>query len=512
MLHETHYARNGGASLAYQVFGNGQIDIVLGLGWLSHLDALWEEPRYAGFLSAFGEFARVIAYDARGTGLSDAVPLSEPVSLADRAADLGAVLDAAGARQPALIAIGASALTFAHFATRRPDRVRALVTINSAAMVPDRGRGAGSGSVAVELETIAPGAAHEPAFASWWSTYVRRCSSPGLVRALANANSAIDVRPDLGDISVPTLVLHRTGDRAVSVEHGRSLAAAIPGALFREIPGDDHLPYVGDYVSIVGEVEEFLTGQRRTRELDNVLRTVLVIDVVDTAETSIRLGDRRWAEVWTRFEALVSSEIQRHRGHQMPWTLTGAVGSFRDPVPAMQCALSILNGSQPLGLASRFGLHTGEMLDARAAVAGVTVHLASRVASLAAAGEVLITDSVFAMAYGGNLTIEPAGEFPIPGQPGAWLLHRVGRVDGSTPNAGMRTIERRPSNVLSRREREIAALLALGLSNRQIADELVISIATVERHVANMLTKLGYRSRTQIAAWAVDHGLTAPSA
>ena len=240
--------------------------------------------------------------------------------------------------------------------------------------------------------------------------------------------------------------------------------------------------------------------------------TILVVDVADAAETSIRLGDRRWADLWARFDALISSEVQRRHGRLLARTLTGAVAQFRDPVPAMQCALSILNGSQPLRLASRFGLHTGEMLDAPAAVGGVTVHLASRVAGLAAAGEVLITDSVFAMAYGGNLTIEPAGEFPIPGQPGAWLLHRVGRVDGSTPNAGMRTIERRPSNVLSRREREIAGLLALGLSNRQIADELVISIATVERHVANMLTKLGYRSRTQIAAWAVDHGLIAPSA
>ena len=273
------------------------------------------------------------------------------------------------------------------------------------------------------------------------------------------------------------------------------------------MPGKDHLPYVGDSASLVGEVEEFLTGQRRTQELDNVLTTVLVVDVVDTAEMSIRLGDRRWAEVWNRFEALVTSETQRHQGRQLASTLTGSVGAFRDPVPAMQCALSILNGSQSLGLAPRFGLHTGEVIDGAAAVAGVTVHLASRVAQLAGAGEVLISDSVFAMAYGGNLTIEPAGEFPFPGQPGAWQLHRVGRVDGSTPTAGMRTIERRPSNALSRREREIAALLALGLSNRQIADELVISIATVERHVANMLTKLGYRSRTQIAAWAVDHGL-----
>ena len=505
MLRETRYARNGAVSIAFQTVGAGPLDIVLGLGWRSNLDALWEEPRYARLVNSLAAFGRVVIYDARGTGLSDAIPLSEAISLDDRAEDLRCVIEAAGVADPALVAIGASGLPFIRFAATHPERVRALVLVGCAALGDVRGAAAQTGPATLDLATIAPGAVHDPSFATWWAAYLRRSASPSATAALVGMNDAADVRGDLPTIRTKTMVLHRLGDRAVPIDHGRALAAAIPGAVMREFPGDDHLPFLGDQESIVAEIELFLTGARRTPDLDKVLATLVVIEAVDSAETALMLGDRRWAELWARFRAVLGDELQRHGGRRVFGTIDGIVASFDDPVRAVRFAQRTVAGAQPLGLSARAGLHSGELV-VNPGVAGVAVHLAARVASLAGPGETLISDTVTGLASGSELTFEPAGEHSIPGQPGEWRLYRIAR-EGDMPLAPNRTRAERPTTSLSRREREIAALLALGLANRQIADELVISVATVERHVANMLSKLGYRSRTQIAAWAVDHGL-----
>jgi pimeloyl-ACP methyl ester carboxylesterase/class 3 adenylate cyclase len=511
MLRETRYARNGAYGIAYQVFGDGPIDIVLGLGWISNLDAIWEEPQFASFMSSFAGYARVVAYDARGVGLSDAIPLGEPVSLDDRVGDLRAVMDAAGTQQAALVAMGLSGPIFARFAVRSPERVRALVLISSASHGSARATTAENGSVVVDLDTVAPSAAREPSFVAWWSAYQRRSASPGSAQMMARLNADIDVRAELSQVQAPTLIVHRTGDRAVPIVHAREVTASIPGAVLFEAPGADHLPFIGDQVAITGEIEQFLTGRRRTPDLDQVLATIAAIEVVDIAETALTLGDRRWAEIWTRVRAMLKEEIELHHGRRAFSTLNGVVASFADPERAAHFALKAVRSAQPLGITARAGLHSGELVVVNAGVAGVAIHLALRVASLAAPGEVLISDTARGLAAGADLTFEPGGEHPIPGHPGEWRVYRVGHATGDAPTSILRTRGERPAVALSRREREIASLLALGLSNRQIGDELVISTATVERHVANMLAKLGYRSRTQIAAWVVDQGLLSPA-
>jgi pimeloyl-ACP methyl ester carboxylesterase/class 3 adenylate cyclase len=507
MLRETRYARNGAYSIAYQVFGDGPMDIVFGLGWISNLDAIWEEPQFASFVSSFARYARVVAYDARGVGLSDAIPLGEAVSLDDRVGDLRAVMDSAGVEQAALVAMGLSGPIFARFAVQSPERVRALVLISSASHGSARATSVDTGSVIVDLNTVAPSAAKEPSFVAWWSAYQRRSASPGSAQMIARLNADIDVRAELPQVQAPTLIVHRTGDRAVPIDHARGVAASIPGAVMRELPGIDHLPFIGDHAAVAGEVEQFLTGARRAPDLDQVLATIAAIEVVDIAETALTLGDRRWAEIWTRVRAILKEEIELHQGRRRFTTLNGVVASFDDPAAAAHFALKALRSAQPLGVTARAGLHSGELGIANEVVAGVAIHLALRVASLAGPGEVLISDTARGLAGGADLTFEPAGEHPIPGHPGEWRVYRVVHAASDAPATAPRSRGERPSVALSRREREIASLLALGLSNRQIADELVISTATVERHVANMLAKLGYRSRTQIAAWVVDHGL-----
>jgi pimeloyl-ACP methyl ester carboxylesterase/DNA-binding CsgD family transcriptional regulator len=509
-LRETRYARSGRASIAFQTFGEGELEIVLGLGWLSNLDAAWEEPRFARFLSMLGAFARVVAYDARGTGLSDSVPLSERVGLTDRVHDLRAVIDAARVTKPALVGFGASGLAFMHFAATERDRIRALVVINGGGTGLARRVSDDTGAILLDLATVAPSAAHEPAFAAWWDAFVRRCASPGSVRGLAGLNAGIDVRPGLTAIQAPTLVLHRVGDRAVPVAHGRELAALIPGATFRELPGDDHLPYIGDTEALVGEIELFLTGSRRRREPDTELATVLVVDVTDGAEVATALGERQWADRWAQVEASILKEIESCGGRRSARTPTGAIAEFGAPDKALQCALRLTRGIQAYHLTARMGLHAGELPSGTARHTSVVTQLALRAARLARPGAVLATEAVAGLTRGGDVALDLVGDHPMPGHPGGLRLYRAQHAGDVGSSSATDAVDVRSLTTLSRREREIAALITLGLSNRQIGEELGISVGTVERHVANMLGKLGYRSRTQIARWAADHALVSP--
>jgi pimeloyl-ACP methyl ester carboxylesterase/DNA-binding CsgD family transcriptional regulator/class 3 adenylate cyclase len=507
MLRETRYARSGEASLAYQTFGDGPVEIVLGIGWLSNLDAIWEEPRYRRYLAALGSFARVIAFDARGTGLSDAIPLTERLTIDERAADVLAVVEAAGAFRPALVGYGVSGVVFAHAAAKYPEAIGSLVLINSASTGLTQGTAPDDGGAPIDVLSVAPGSAGYPSFAAWWAQYLRRSASPGSTQALAQMNAALDARPVLPHVTVPTLVLHRAGNRRVPIAEGRALAAAIPGAVLRELPGDDHLPFLGDSDALVGEIEQFLTGSRRTRDLELRLGSVLVVEVTDGAERALALGEEGWADLWARFEAELNVKFESHGGQRIASLPTGAMASFPVPLSAVNAALSLVESVRALGLSARAAVHAGELPTGRPRVSGAVAQMATQASRLASAGEVLVTDSIAALAVGADVRFEPAGNLPIPGYPGGWQLHRVSR--SGRMGAGPRStgIDGHSLAVLSRREREIAALIALGLANRQIADELSISVATVERHVANMLGKLGYRSRTQVAAWAVEHGL-----
>jgi DNA-binding CsgD family transcriptional regulator len=320
-------------------------------------------------------------------------------------------------------------------------------------------------------------------------------------------NAALDARPMLPRIAVPTLVLHRTGNQRVPVAEGRALAAAIPGAELRELPGDDHLPFLGDSDALAGEIEQFLTGSRRSRDIELRLGSILVAEVIDGAERALALGERRWADLWARFEADADETIESNGGQRIASLPTGAVASFPIPLSAVHAALSLVEGAHPLGLSARAAVHAGELAAGRPRASGAVAQMATQASRHAGPGEVLVTDTIVAFAAAANVRFEPAGNLPIPGYPGGWQLHRVSRPGQAAAAPPSISGNSRSLAVLSRREREIAALIALGLANRQIADELAISVATVERHVANMLGKLGYRSRTQVAAWALEQGL-----
>ena len=507
----------------------GDVDLVLSMGWISHLDDLWEEPRLARFVTRLASFARVILYDKRGTGLSDPVSPAELPTLDQRMDDVRAVMDAAGSERAALFGVSEGGPICTLFAATYPRRTVALIIFGGYA----RRQWAGDypsaptptehqefferierewGGV-VDLSTLLPSVADDEEFRAWWAAYLRRGASPRAAVALARMNAQIDIRQILPAVRVPTLVLHRAGDMTVPVENGRYLAERIADARYVELAGADHLPFAGDQDAVLDEVEFFLTGIRPAPEPDRVLATVLVTEIVGAAEIAAHLGDLRWSEVRAAHRALVHEELRRFRGREVSLMLEGSLATFDAPAPAIRCAEAIVAGARRLGLSARAGLHTGEVQVLGDDVAGVAVHLAARVAAHGAAGEVLFSNTVRDLIAGEGIELEPVGNRVFPGLPGEWRLFRVARVGGlavaapGLPGPAEAVTGSRSPASLSRREREIAGRLALGLSNRQIADELSISVATVERHVANILAKLDFRSRAQVAAWAVEQGL-----
>jgi pimeloyl-ACP methyl ester carboxylesterase/DNA-binding CsgD family transcriptional regulator/class 3 adenylate cyclase len=528
MALETRYAQNGDVNIAYQIVGSGPRDLIFVMGWISHLDMFWEEPRFARFLRRLASFSRVILIDKRGTGLSDRVPLEELPTLRDWMDDVRAVMDDAGSAQAVLLGISASGPMSAHFAATYPERTSKLIIYGGYAKrtwspdypwapspeerqefaeLVDREWGG-----AVDLAKLAPSAAEDESFRAWWASWLRHSASPGTALALARMNSQVDIRHILPEIRVPTLVIHRTGDLVCSVEGGRYLAEHIAGARMVELPGVDHLPFVGDQDAILDEIELFLTGERAAQLPDRLLTTLVVIELAGGAETALRLGDHQWGETRAAFHELVRHEFAFHQGQRLSATFDGSLATFDGPTRAMRFAMAVVAGARRLGISARAGLHTGEVALVGDDVAGVAVFLAVRIAALAEAGEILVSNTVRDLVADSGLALNAVGDQVFPNLPGSWRLYRlsVGAQDDSTL-AVCRSVSEsdmpRPLAILSSRERELAKLLALGLSNRQIADELVISVATVERHVANILTKLGYRSRAQVAAWAVEQGL-----
>ena len=528
MRPETKYAKSGDVSIAYQVVGDGPLDLIFVMGWVSHLDWFWEEPRFARFLRRLASFSRLILFDKRGTGLSDrAVGLP---TLEERMDDVRAVMDAVGSERAALLGISEGGPLCALFAATYPARTAAVVLLASFArqlVAPDYPWGDtlegrlrliehverewGSD---VRLSARAPSLIQDERFRDWWATYLRMSASPGAAGALIRMNIAIDVRPVLPTIRVPTLVVHRTGDRSFPVGAGRYLADHIPGARFVELPGDDHLPFVGDQDAVLDAVEQFLTGARSATPADRVLATVLLTEIVAATETAARLGARRWAGLLDAYQALVRQELTRWRGAEVRTTGVGFLATFDGPARAIRCAVAIGEATQPLGIDVRSGLHAGEVEVLAAEVVGVAVDIAGRVMARAGAGDVLVSSTVKDLVAGSGIGFEEVGTRLLTAPGEGWRLFRVGggpTVPDRVPFAvADDAATGRPAVPLSRREREVAALLARGLANRQIADELTISVATVERHVANLFNKLGYRSRVQVAAWVIEQGLPRP--
>jgi class 3 adenylate cyclase len=431
------YARSGDVSIAYQVVGEGPRDLVLVPGFVSHLEHDWEHPGYGRFLARLASFSRLIRFDKRGTGLSD-----RPGGLPDletRMDDVRAVMDAVGSERAALFGFSEGGPMSILFAATYPRRTAALVVYGTYAkrMNPDDDypwapTRENRQSTAREIEamwgeesdlgTMAPNA--DESLRRWWAAHARLSASPGAARDLILMNAQIDVRVALPSIDVPTLVLHRSGDRDALVEEGRYIASRIPGARLVELGGEDHVPAI-DPDQIVDEVEEFLTGVRRGPDSERVLATVLFTDLVGSTELAARAGDRRWRELLDAHDRAVARELDRFRGRQVDSAGDGVFALFDGPARAIRCGCAIRDSVRLLGLELRAGLHTGEVELAGEHVRGIAVHTGARVAAAAGGGEVLVTGTVRDLVAGSGLEFSDRGEHVLKGIPEPRRLYAV---------------------------------------------------------------------------------------
>ncbi|HEX7774720.1 MAG TPA: alpha/beta fold hydrolase, partial [Pyrinomonadaceae bacterium] len=363
---ETMYARSGDVNIAYQVIGDAPLDLIFVMGWVSHLEYFWREPSFARFLMRLASFSRLILFDKRGTGLSDRVPLNQLPTLEQRMDDVRAVMDAVGSERAALCGVSEGGPMCSLFAATYPEKTLALVMIGTyAKRIRDAEypwgptmeqrehffeimREQWGGPVGIEER--APSVAGDPKFRDWWATYLRMGASPGAAVALTQMNAEIDVRNVLPTIRVPSLVIHRTDDQCLKVEEGRFVARKIPGAKFVELPGNDHLPFVGDQDAILDEVEEFLTGVRHRVEPDTVLATVLVARMVGIKERVESLGPERWSEWLRRLHAHITKEIEWFRGREIDLMENRLLATFDGPARAIRCASAIAEYCSRLGV------------------------------------------------------------------------------------------------------------------------------------------------------------------
>jgi class 3 adenylate cyclase len=436
-LARTHYVRSGDADIAYQVVGEGTLDIVMVFDWASHLEAVAEFPDFEDFLRSLAEFARVIWFDMRGIGMSDSVgggvmPVESWVD------DLLAVMDAAGSYRATLVVQGQAAQMAVMAAATHPDRIGSLVLINGFARLaraPDYPAGIpesvhcvvadqleqswGTGSMAA---LFGPSRAGRPRLEEWWGRVERFGATPRLARARFEAVLQIDVRNVLPLVTVPTLVVHNRGNGYVRVGHGRYLAENIPGARLLERDSADHYPLPDP--DLLGAIEEFVTGARvGSRTEDRVLATVLFVDVVGSTQHASERGDRSWTAALERFEEAARTAVAMFGGVYDHSTGDGLLATFDGPARAIRCALYLRDTVQRGGLEVRTGLHTGELARTSEGVAGLAVHIGARVAALAAPGEVLVTRTVRDLVAGSGIAFEERGEHELKGVPDPWVLY-----------------------------------------------------------------------------------------
>ena len=439
MQPKTRYAKSGDVHIAYQVVGDGRLDLVYAPPWIGNMELIWEEPSCARFLKRLASFSRLILFDKRGTGSSDRA-VEIPI-LEQQIDDLISVMDSVGSERAALLGASEGGSLCTLFAATHPERTSALILCGAVATtrwspetpwaltretfetwIQTVGREWG-GPLAIEL--FAPSVAHDQRFRDWWARLLRLAASPATAIALLRMLDDIDVRPVLPTIRVPTLVLHCTGDRAVNVENGRYLGRHIPNAKYVELPGADHFPYVGDTEAILAEIEEFLTGARHAPEADRVLATVLFTDIVGSTTHAAGIGDQRWRDLLGSYQALVRRELARSRGREVKTLGDGFLATFDGPARAIRCACAIRDSVRPLGIEIRAGLHTGECELMDDDVGGIAVHIGARVAASAAPGEVLVSSTVKDLVAGSGLRFADRGTHHLHGVPGEWRLFAV---------------------------------------------------------------------------------------
>jgi class 3 adenylate cyclase len=443
----TRYAKSGDVNVAYQVVGEGPLDLVYVPGWVSHLDLNWEEPGPGRFLERLASFSRLILFDKRGTGLSDRVSPNELPTLEQRMDDVRAVMDAAGSEQASLFGASEGGPMCALFAATYPERVRSLVMYGSYARgFPDGDYPWATTRWATTPEDLeamldvveetwgepnellgfwGPSIAEHERYKRWWSRYLRMSASPAAAVTLSRMNHQVDIRHVLPAIQAPTLLVHRARDSLVLAEGSRYMAERIPDARFVELPGEDHLWFFGDQDALLDEVEQFLTGTRPVREPDRVLATVMFTDIVGSTERAAELGDQRWRELLASHEALVRMQLERFRGREVQMLGDGVLATFDGPARGIRCARTICDEVRSLGIEVRAGLHTGECEMRNGDIAGIAVHTGARVSAKASPGEVLVSSTVRDLVAGSGIEFQDRGVHRLKGVPGEWRLFSV---------------------------------------------------------------------------------------
>jgi class 3 adenylate cyclase len=433
------YAKSGDLHIAYAVEGDRPIDIVWVPPWISQVEYLWAEPSLERFAKRLTQFARVITFDRRGSGLSD--PLFGAPTLEEQMDDVLAVMDAAGSKRAAICGTLEGGPMAALFAATHPDRASALVlyaTFARATWAPDyewawtaeqRNQEMdasvqhwGEGRIA---SGVAPSMRDEPGFMEWAGRLERLAASPGTIRRIFDLIGEFDVRDVLPSIRVPTLVMHRDRDSFIKVEHSRYIASKIPGARYVELEGEENMFSIGDSEALVGEIEEFLTGTRHEREPDRMLATVLFTDICGSTERAAQVGDRSWRYMLERHDALFRRALDRHRGREVKRTGDGFLATFDGPARAIRCAADVTDSIGSIGIQVRAGLHTGELEVMDGDLGGLAVHIAARVMDQAGPNEVLVSSTVKDLVVGSGIEFEERGEHELRGVPGEWRLFSV---------------------------------------------------------------------------------------
>ena len=436
---ETQFARSGDVDIAYQVIGDGPRDLIMTFGWVSNLDVMWELPELAAFLDSLSRLGRLVVFDKRGTGLSDRI--SSVVTLEERAADIEAVMDAVGSEQAVLVGWGDGAAIAAMFASSHPERASALVLSNFT-LVPKGDSVVGDPLVlkaawqAVEagwgegnfLPMVAPLHASDARIQAWWRRWERLSATPNVAARLLEWGAEIDLGPVLPAVQAPTLFLERSEAALMDVDAVRTTAALVPGAKFVEVPGADLLLFFGDPDPVIGEIEEFLTGTRSIVDPDRALATVLFTDIVGSTETVQRTGDRQWRYALDSHHHEVRRSLGHFGGVEVDTAGDGFLATFDGPARAVRCACAIRDAVSNLGIQIRAGLHTGEVERRDRSIAGLAVHIGARVAALAGASEVLVTDTVKALVIGSGITFADRGVHALKGVSDEWRVFSVESV------------------------------------------------------------------------------------
>ena len=436
---KTTYAKSGDVSIAYQVVGEGPFDLVMVPGFVSHVEMVWEMPLAARVLERLSKFSRLILFDKRGTGLSD--PVVGAPTLEERMDDVRAVMDAAGSERAALLGVSEGAPMSLLFGATYPARTTALVLYGGMARTteaddypfsaPAEALMQSSMEMAeyigegVMLEVMAPTFAEMPGAREMFMRFQRYAATPAMMVQMFMMFLDIDVRAILPMVHVPTLVLHRRGDRAVNRHAAEWMAERIPGAKYVELPGIDHMMFAGDTDTLVDEIEEFLTGARRAIEVDRVLATVMFTDIVGSTQKASALGDTLWREVLERHHTLVARELERFRGREVKQLGDGFLATFDGPARAIRCGLALAQASREAGLEIRVGLHTGEVEVMGDDVGGIAVHIAARVGAKAETGEVLVSSTVKDLVAGSGIAFSERGTHTLKGIPDEWKLFAV---------------------------------------------------------------------------------------